>query len=189
MERSTRVFALIAVCVLLLYFLPSRSLAQQQSPPPTPPTTSTAQPAPVDVSVPSASTNTSTPSPNVPPAQALPVQQVPSPASPTHASDSIFWGLIASYAMQYLKRVRWFSFLTETTSSRVKARFGFIVALITATGIHFAVTGSVLDGTGASITITGVSLDAFKDIVFQWASQQAWYDGVVRKLSPSSASV
>lgn len=129
----------------------------------------------------------SAPAPNVPATQAVPVQQVPSPAAPTHASDQVMWALIASYAVQYLKRSAWFPMLSDASTARVKAQFGFISALLTAAGVHFAITGSILDGSGASITVTGLSLDAFKDVAFQWASQQAWFDLVVHRRGPTAA--
>lgn len=128
------------------------------------------------------------PAPNVPASQAIPVQQVPSPASPTHAPDQVMWALIASYTVQYLKKSAWFPFLTEASTARIKAQFGFLAAIVTAAGVHFAITGSMLDGSGATLTITGLSFDAFKDVAFQWASQQAWFDLVVHRRGPSSSS-
>jgi hypothetical protein len=54
------------------------------------------------------------------------------------------------------------------------------VALATAAGIHIAVSGSVLDGSGLSFSITGLTVDAIKDVGFQWVAQQGWYDALVK---------
>lgn len=144
------------------------------------------QPVPVTTPAAAQSLDLTKPAPNVPATEAVPVQQVPSPAAPTHAPDQIMWALIASYALQYLKTARWFPMLTEESTARIKSQFGFLSALLTAAGVHFAITGSILDGGGASITVTGLSLDAIKDVAFQWASQQAWFDLVVHRRRPDA---
>ena len=111
---------------------------------------------------------------------AVPITTIPGPASPQHVPEQVMWALAASYALRYLTHKGWLSFLTPESSKRVKAFCGLLVATCTAAGIHFAVTGSILDGGGAAITISGVSWDALKDIGWQWVSQQAWYDGLVK---------
>lgn len=122
------------------------------------------------------------PMPNVPANQAMPVQQMPSPASPDNVQDQVLWGLIVSYGLQYLKKVKWFGLVNDDSDGRLKAQLGFVSAFLTATGIHIAVGGNLLEHAGATVTITGLSLDVFKDVVFQWAAQQAWYDGLVRRI-------
>jgi hypothetical protein len=111
---------------------------------------------------------------------AVPVKEVPSPAAPSHALDQALWALAVSYVLKKLMQWKWFTWLGMADSSQVKAAWGFAAAVLTAAGIHFVVTGSVLDG-GLNITVTGVSLDAIKDIGWQWVSQQAWYDAVVKE--------
>jgi hypothetical protein len=105
---------------------------------------------------------------------------VPSPASPTHVPEQVMWALAMSYALEWLKKQTWFPLLNPNTTSNMQALAGFIVAACTAAGIHVAVTGSVLDGAGLSFSITGLTMDAIKDVGFQWISQQAWYDGLVK---------
>lgn len=123
------------------------------------------------------------PSPNPDQAQqnAVAVKEVESPAAPTHATDQVIWALMVSLLIQYLKKAPWFTLLSDETSSRVKAFVGFAAALLTAAGIHFAVSGSIFDGGGASITVTGLSVNAFKDLAWQWAAQQGWYRAVVKE--------
>jgi len=87
---------------------------------------------------------------------------------------------MVSMLIQWLKKSPWFGWITPATSARIQTQFGFIAAFLTAAGIHFAVSGSILDGGGASITVTGLSINAFKDIAWQWASQQGWYQLVVK---------
>jgi hypothetical protein len=106
-----------------------------------------------------------------------------SPALPTHAPDQVMWALIASYLMEYLKNANWFALLKQESSDKLKAQFGFLFAVLTAAGVHFAVTGSFLDGSGATVTVTGLSATVIKDVAFQWASQQGWYDLIVHKRS------
>jgi hypothetical protein len=105
---------------------------------------------------------------------------IPSPASPTHVPEQVIWALAMSYVMQFLKKQKWFPLLTEQSTANVQAGFGFLVALATAAGIHIAVSGSVLDGSGLSFSITGLTVDAIKDVGFQWVAQQGWYDALVK---------
>lgn len=107
---------------------------------------------------------------------------VPSPASPPHWPEQVMWSIAMSYMMQFLKKQAWFPILTPQTDKRIQALYGFIVAAGTAAGIHLAVQGSVLDGSGLSISITGLTLDAIKDVGFQWMSQQVAYDKIVKEL-------
>lgn len=122
-----------------------------------------------------------------PPAEGAPGQKVvavttvPSPAAPQNPVDQIVWAAAASYLIQMIKKWQWFTGITEASASRTKAIFSFCVAVCTAAGIHLVVNGNPLDAAGATLTISGLSFDAFKDIGFQWLSQQVWYDGLVKK--------
>lgn len=112
---------------------------------------------------------------------AVPVQDVPSPAAPDHAKEQLMWGLVAVFLLQSLKKTGWFPWLTEQTAARVKAQWGFFLALFTAFGVRLAITGSILnDQDGATITISGLSWDVIKDVAWQWASQQAIYKTIVK---------
>lgn len=117
--------------------------------------------------------------PALPTQPAVSVKEVESPAAPSHYTDQAIWALMVSFLLEYLKKKSWFAFLTPESTAKLKAQFGFVAALLTAAGIHFAVTGSVLDG-GAAITISGLSTDALKDVLWQWTAQQAWYRQVVK---------
>jgi hypothetical protein len=119
--------------------------------------------------------------PDQPTQNAVAVKEVESPAAPSHATDQAIWALMVSLLMQYLKKAPWFTLLSDRTSSRAKSLVGFCAALLTAAGIHFAVSGSIFDGGGASITVTGLSMNAFKDLAWQWAAQQGWYRAVVKE--------
>jgi hypothetical protein len=123
------------------------------------------------------------PAPNPEQAQqnAVAVKEVESPAAPSHATDQAIWALMVSLLIQYLKKAPWFTLLSDQTSQRVKSFVGFAAAFLTAAGIHFAVSGSIFDGGGASITVTGLSFNAFKDLAWQWAAQQGWYRAVVKE--------
>jgi hypothetical protein len=145
--------------------------ASAQQPPPT------SGGAPV-VTVPGTPPNVS---PDIPSQPAVAVKEVTSPAAPSHYGDQAIWALMVSFLMQWLKKSPWFGWITPATSARIQTQFGFLAAFLTAAGIHFAVSGSVLDGGGASITVTGLSVNAVKDIAWQWASQQAWYRMVVKE--------
>lgn len=123
------------------------------------------------------------PNPEQPQQNAVAVKQVESPAAPSHFGDQAIWALMVSFAIQWLKKSPWFGWITPDSSKRLKAQFGFLAAFLTAAGIHFAVSGSILDGGGASITVTGLSVNAFKDVAWQWASQQGWYRLVVKDTS------
>lgn len=112
---------------------------------------------------------------------AVPVKEVPSPAAPSNMPESIGWALGAAYVLEYLKKTGWFTFLTDASTGRAKAVFGFVTAFLTAAGIQFAVSGSILDAGGASVTFTGITLIGIKDVLFQWVAQQGWYDLVVKK--------
>lgn len=112
---------------------------------------------------------------------AVPVTEVPSPAEPDHAKEQLMWALMASYLLQWLKKTAWFPWLTTEVSSRVQAAWGFALAVATAFGVHIAVQGSFHTAEGAAITITGLSLTVFKDVAWQWASQQGWYDLIVKQ--------
>jgi hypothetical protein len=120
-------------------------------------------------------------SPDIPSQPAVAVKEVTSPAAPSHYGDQAIWALMVSLLIQWLKKTPWFGWITPQSSARLQTQFGFLAAFMTAAGIHFAVSGSVLDGGGASITVTGLSVNAFKDIAWQWASQQGWYQLVVKE--------
>jgi len=121
------------------------------------------------------------PSEVIPDQPALPTTEVPSPAAPDHSGDQVMWALIASYFMNHLKRTAWFPLLSEKTTSQVKAFWGFGLAVLTSFGINVAINGSVFDDTGMALTITGISWKVFKDVAWQWAAQQGFYDMVVRR--------
>ncbi len=118
--------------------------------------------------------------PGQPSQPAVTVTTVQSPAAPAHPADSVAWGLAAALFLQWVKKKRWLAFFTPEVTSRLQSLCGFAAAFATAAGIHFAVTGSVLDNGGAALTISGISWDAIKDVGFQWVSQQGWYLAVVK---------
>lgn len=174
-RRSTSRFLLFLSlgCVLLWGTLTAQTLttpalAQPQAPP--------VVTVPGSVSPPPAADVHSQP--------AVAVTEVKSPAAPAHYTDQALWALMVSFLIQWLKKSPWFGWITPETSSRIKTQFGFLVALLTAAGIHFAVSGSLLDGGGASITVSGLSLNALKDVAWQWTAQQAWYQAVVKDAPP-----
>ncbi len=112
---------------------------------------------------------------------AVPVKEVPSPAAPSNMPESVGWGLGAALIVEYLKKTGWFTFLTDDSSTRAKAVVGFVAAFLTAAGIQFAVSGSVFDAGGASVTVTGITLIGIKDVVFQWIAQEGWYRGLIQR--------
>jgi len=120
-------------------------------------------------------------SPDVPSQPAVSVKEVSSPAAPSHPVDQAYWALMISFLIQWLKKSPWFGWITPQTSARIQTQFGFIAAALTTVGIHFAISGSVLDGGGASITVTGLSVNAAKDVAWQWAAQQGWYRLLVKE--------
>ncbi len=141
-----------------------------------------AQPAPTTSSAVTTVPGTiAPPAPGAPTQPAIAVTSVPSPASPQNPTDQVMWALAMSYLLKYLTQKGWLSFLTPTSSSRIKAFVGFVVAFGTAAGIHLAVNGSLFDAHGAEFTVTGLSFDALKDVGFQWVAQQGWYDTIVKK--------
>jgi len=121
------------------------------------------------------------PNPSQPTQNAVAVKDVESPAIPSNAAAQAMWALAMSLLMQYLKKAPWFKLFSDQTSSRVKSFIGFAAALLTAAGIHLSVSGSIFDGGGASITVTGMSLNAFRDLAWQWAAQQGWYLAFVKR--------
>ncbi len=126
-------------------------------------------------------------SPNIPSQSAVTVKQAESPAAPSHYGDQAIWALMVSFVLQWLKKSPWFGWITPDSSARLKTQFGFLAAFLTAAGIHFAVSGSMLDGGGAAITMSGLSVNAVKDVAWQWASQQGWYRLLVKE--PTTTTV
>ncbi len=104
---------------------------------------------------------------------------VPSPASPSHYPEQIMWAAAMAYLIEWLKKQTWFP-MSKATPANLQATFGFVVALLTAAGIHIAVTGNLLSDSGLSFSVTGLTADAIKDIGFQWVSQQGWYDALIK---------
>lgn len=123
------------------------------------------------------------PAPGTATTQAIPVTTVPSPAAPTNPIDQLIWAGVASYLLRYFTQKKWFPVLTPESSSRLKTQIGFVVALATAAGVHMAVNGSFFSSEGVGVTLTGFSAHAVKDVGFQWLSQQAWWDVIVKKVS------
>lgn len=154
-----RVAALFVIGFLLVYALPSRG----------------GQPAP--------------PVTTVPGVIQPPVTTVPSPASPQNPMDQVEWALAASFLLRYVTKKRWFQFLSDETEPQIKTLVGFVTAFGTAAGIHFVVNGSPFDGHGATVTVSGISFDLIKDVGFQWVSQQAWYEGLVKQVQPVFTAV
>ncbi len=169
-------YMLAAIIVALVAFLPfmlsAPASAQLAAPKPAQQSGS-----PV-VSVPGAVPQVSA---DVPQQTAVAVKEVNSPAAPSHFGDQAIWALMVSFLIQWLKKSPWFGWITPESAARLKTQFGFLAAFLTAAGIHFAVSGSLLDGGGASITVTGLSVNAFKDVAWQWASQQGWYQLLVKE--------
>jgi len=170
--KKTLAMAAAAVLAVAVYFAPLMHAQMPEAQPPQPQSQS-----PI-VTVPGSVPQVN---PELPSQPAVAVKEVQSPAAPSHYTDQAIWALMVSFFLEFLKQKKWFAFLTPESTERLKTQFGFVAALLTAAGIHFAVTGSVLDGNGAAITISGLSLDAFKDVGWQWASQQAWYRVVVKE--------
>lgn len=164
-----RLSLLVLVIVVTLYAAPA--LVGQQQPPAVPTNESPVTTVPGTIAP---------PAPGAPTVPAVVTTTVPSPASPQNPADQVMWALAMSYALRYILKKKWFSFLNEDSIGRTKAFAGFLVAALTAAGIHFAVNGSPFDGQGASVTITGLSFDALKDVGFQWVSQQGWYELIVK---------
>lgn len=121
------------------------------------------------------------PAPGAPAVPAVAVTSVPSPAAPQNPLDQMMWAAAMAYVIQFLKKRSWFKFLTPESEARTKAIWGFVVAAMTAAGIHLVVNGSFFTSGGVSVGITGLSFDAFKDVGFQWLSQQIAYDGLVKR--------
>jgi hypothetical protein len=165
--RSRYTLMILAVLIAGYAYVGRPALAQDQ----TPTTTSTGAPL---VQVPG------TPPPVVTKStSAIVTTSIPSPASPTHVPEQVMWALAMSYVMEWLKKQTWFP-LSAETPAKLQALAGFLLATATAAGIHIAVQGSVLDGAGLSFSVTGLTMDAIKDVGFQWVSQQGWYDALVK---------
>lgn len=174
MKRSLALVMVAAIALLTAsygYQFPMRVDAAQVQP-------ETPTIAPPVIAVPGTAP---TVNPERPSQSAVSVKEVESPAAPSHYGDQMIWAIMVSWVIEYLKKKAWFPWITQSDSARLKAQFGFVTALMTAAGIHFAVTGSVLDGSGAAITISGLSLDAFLDVGWQWAAQQSAYNLLVKE--------
>lgn len=148
--------------------------AQQQAP------ASSAPVVEVPGSIPTSTTN------DRPSQSAVPVKEVPSPAEPSNPQAALGWALGSAYVIEYLKKKKWFTFITPESTNRAKAIFSFLAAAVTAAGIQFAVSGSFLDAGGASVTITGITFTGIKDVLFQWIAQQGWYDAFVHRRGNAS---
>ncbi len=169
MKRLTALVLVLAGCVYYAPLLRSQVPAQGQ--PGSPITTVPGTVAP--------------PAEGAPTTPAVAVTSVPSPAAPQNPLDQMMWAAAMAYVIQFLKKMPWFTLLTPQTEARTKAVLGFIVATCTAVGIHLVVNGSFFTASGVSLGVTGLSFDAFKDIGFQWLSQQIAYDGLIRKTNPA----
>lgn len=122
-----------------------------------------------------------TAAPGAPTQQAVAVTTVPSPAAPQNPIEQIGWALAVSMLLRYLTNKKWFTFLTPESTAQVKAVWGFVAAFTTAAGIHLVVNGNPFSKAGVSVGLTGLSFDALKDVGWQWVSQQAWYEALVKK--------
>lgn len=118
--------------------------------------------------------------PGSPSTPAVVTTTVPNPAAPSHAMEQAEWALAMAFLFQAVKKTRWITVVSPETSARAQAVIGAVLAAVTAAGIHFAVSGNILDG-GVNISVTGVSIDALKDVGWQWVCQQAWYQKVVKE--------
>lgn len=136
------------------------------------------QPAPPVTTVPG---TMPTPDASKPSTSAVVTTTVPSPAAPQNPMDQVIWAGAMSYLLRYLMKKGWV--LGPKAEARIKTQVGFLVALGTAAGIHLAVNGAFFSTQGVAFTITGISADAIKDVGFQWLSQQAWYDVIVKKVT------
>lgn len=118
----------------------------------------------------------------------VPVTAVPTPQN--HIPETVGWGLVVSYLYQWAKNSKRIPLFDHEWTRATQARVGAIIAVLSAVGIHFSITGDFLDsaGPGATLTITGLTFNSVKDVALAWASQQAWYDLVVHKRTPPSAS-
>lgn len=161
----------VAMALMLLLFM--RHPHAQQPP---------SGPVPPDAGTPVVTVPGTTPAsnPERPSTTAVATTEVPSPAAPTHYQDQIIWSLLAAQGFEYLKKTKWFQWVTPQSSGRIKAQFGFALALLTAAGVHFTNTGNIFDGGSLVITWGGLTFDIIKDVLFQWGSQQAWYLGLVK---------
>lgn len=111
----------------------------------------------------------------------------PSPAVPNHLTDQMVWALIASYGLQFLKNCKWFTPLTPESKKGVQAAWGAALAFLTTAGVHFTIEGSFFSEGGIQIGATGISAYVLKEGLWQWASQQGWYDLIVSKRTASDA--
>lgn len=168
MIKQSLALAVACAVVLAVYFSPLLRAQATEAP--------QAQGSPI-VTVPGTPPVTN---PELPSQPAVSVTEVKSPAAPAHYMDQAIWALIVSFFLQFLKKQTWFPMISEESTARLKTQVGFITAVLTAAGIHFAVSGNFLDG-GVAFTVSGVSLDAIKDVGWQWAAQQALYKKIVKE--------
>ena len=169
-----RTAAIAALCLVALIYASPLLLGQQAAVV----RTAAAQTGPPVTDVPG---TVLTPAPGTPTTPAVTVTTVSSPAAPQNLVDSAIWALLMSYALRFVTKWSKFSPLSAETPARIKAFVGFVVAASTAAGIHIVVNGSFFTHDGLAFSATGLSFDAFKDIAFQWAFQQGWYDALVKR--------
>ncbi len=161
-----KLFAAAALVFLVFAYVTPLAMRQEAQPP----STVTSVPGTIQP-----------PAPGAPTQPAVAVTTVPSPASPQNPTDQLMWAAAASYLLRYICKKRWLPFFTPESEARAKAQVAFVVALITAAGIHIVVNGSPFDGAGATLTVSGLTFDAVKDVGFQWLSQQGIYDIIVKR--------
>jgi hypothetical protein len=91
-------------------------------------------------------------------------------------------GIIASYFIECLKNAKWFTILEHFDTPAFKKFVGFVSALITTIGIHYAFDYNET-GHGVLTVILPTGPEFFHmitDLAKQWAFQQFAYDVAVK---------
>ena len=94
------------------------------------------------------------------------------------ATQQVVIGFVMSYVMQWLKKAKWFPFITERSDKIVKVLFSSIVALCTALsiGVNWDATSGVLSFTGLAWVNIWNGLMAF---LLSFVTQHVAYEAVI----------
>lgn len=97
---------------------------------------------------------------------------------------AMIWAFLMSSALEWIKRNRTLTFVTEQSAWLLQRALGLILAVATALGVHWS-----FDSTAGTLTVTGLLLPSMyelgKEALRQWVLQEVTYRVAIRNYRPT----
>ncbi len=103
-------------------------------------------------------------------------------------TQHLAYGALSTYAIEFLKKAKWFPFLTDNSAALSRV-CSVVASVVSSAGITAAATGHLSFDTGTTVTLVIPSISVMVTValhsVGQFVIQQGVYHGLVKKADPN----